>query len=241
MQFIDSHIHLQDYNAKDTPQVIAQAKDMGFYKLICPAIKQTDWQRILDLSAEYSDMIIPALGLHPWYLSEVPDNWEADISQILKSHPQVLIGECGIDRMKNPDINLQKAIFSIHLDLAREFKRGIIIHSVKADYLIEDFRQSLKDTKFVIHSFSGSLEFLQRVISFGGYISFSPSIFRRSNSADLIKSVPLTRVLLESDGPFQGGLNDVMNLYRKFSELRNLNIDDFGKQLAVNFEEFTNA
>ena len=241
MQFIDSHIHLQDYNTKDAPQVIAQAKSMGFYKLICPSVKQADWQNVLNMSLKYPDFITPAIGLHPWYLSASDNSWHIKLEQILKEHPQVLIGECGLDRTKNPDIALQKSIFANHVELAMKFRRGIIIHSVKADALMEDFWLKLKNIKFVIHSFSGSVEFLQRAISFGGYISFSPSIFRRSNCSDLIKSVPMSKVLLESDGPFQGDLTDVVDLYHRFSELKNIKTADLGKQLIDNFEEFTHA
>ena len=220
MQFIDSHIHLQDYKLKDTPHFVSKLKRLGVEALICPSIGEKDWDIVLNFAMEKSLLIVPALGIHPWYLNNASEQWKEKLEHKLQNNPHALIGECGLDRLKNQNYLQQKSFFSTHIDLSVELSRPLLIHAVKSDMWLEEFWKKLKQTKFVFHSFSGSLDLMQKVISIGGYISFAPSVYKRSNCYTLLKNVPLEKLLVESDGPYQGSSSDIPKLINSIAEIK---------------------
>ena len=79
------------------------------------------------------------------------------------------------------------------------------MHAVRADAWLEGFWAKLPP-KFVFHSFSGSREQLNKIMIHGGYAGFSYSVLRSRHRENVLKSVPAERMLLETDGPYQGPL-----------------------------------
>lgn len=204
MYFIDTHIHLQAYNAKTAPQIIGEATACGVGKLVCAAITEADWAHIADLAVKYPQTVIPALGIHPWYLETLSAGWTQRLAEMLAHFPQALIGETGLDRHHNPVPEIQAEVFRTHMDLAAQFNRPLLIHAVKAWDWLQDFWPQLQKRRFVFHSFNARREQLEQVIKAGGYISFSNSVLRNRDFAALAAAVPADKLLFETDGPFQG-------------------------------------
>ncbi len=202
MEFIDTHIHLQDYKARYTTEIISAAQSAGVCSFICCSTSPQDWGRVASLADEFASVVTPAFGLHPWYISSSTGEWEAELAQMLSAYPHALIGECGLDGIKNPAPEPQLSILRRHIALAHTFHRPLLIHSVKAQSWFERIWKELPPC-FVFHSFSGSLEFARQIIKSGGYITFSFSIMRHHHAAELIKTIPLSRLLFETDGPYQ--------------------------------------
>ena len=238
MQFIDSHIHLQDYKSNNAPQIAAEMQQFGFIGAICPSTSDADWKNVLHLAKQYPDFVIPALGFHPWYISLAEAKWPDKLKNMLQQNPDCLIGECGLDKLKNPELESQKTVFATHVELASELSRPIIIHAVKADEWLQDFWNQLKNVKFVIHSFSGSVELLKQTLKKGGYISFSPAIIRKNNFAELAKYVPTPSLMLESDGPYQGEPKNILQLAEKIAKYKNIKIEELTQQVLKNTQEF---
>lgn len=204
MYFIDTHIHLQAYNAKTAPQIIGEAAACGVGKLVCAAITEADWAHIADLAVKYPQTVIPAFGIHPWYLETLSAGWTQRLAEMLAYFPQALIGETGLDRHHNPVPEIQAEVFRTHMDLAAQFNRPLLIHAVKAWDWLQDFWPQLQKRRFVFHSFNARREQLEQVIKAGGYISFSNSVLRNRDFAALAAAVPADKLLFETDGPFQG-------------------------------------
>lgn len=204
MYFIDTHIHLQAYNAKTAPQIIGEAAACGVGKLVCAAITEADWAHIADLAVKYPQTVIPAFGIHPWYLENLSAGWTQRLAEMLAHFPQALIGETGLDRHHNPVPEIQAEVFRTHMDLAAQFNRPLLIHAVKAWDWLQDFWPQLQKRRFVFHSFNARREQLEQVIKAGGYISFSNSVLRNRDFAALAAAVPADKLLFETDGPFQG-------------------------------------
>ena len=104
MYYTDTHIHLQDYKSHKVETVINSAEENGVLKFINASAHPSDWQKVADLADKYPQ-IIPAFGIHPWYFNQAPDNWEINLESLLQKYPHALVGECGIDRLKNQDID----------------------------------------------------------------------------------------------------------------------------------------
>ena len=241
MQFIDTHLHLQDYKSKDAPQILDAAATAGVREFVCPAVREADWIEVSRLAAAFPLRIVPAFGLHPWYAGEALPGWEQRLRHCLKEHPQALIGECGLDRLKNPKQQPQQEIFAGHIRIAAELNRPLLIHAVKAQDWLESFWPQLQKVRFVLHSFGGSVEFLWRAVHFGAYISFAPTVRRRSNYAELAAAVPAERLLLESDGPYQGTPSDIAMMAEEIAAFRGEAEADLAARVYLNSREFINV
>lgn len=204
MYFIDTHIHLQAYNAKTAPQIISEAAACDVRKLVCAAVTEADWQMIGGWAEKYPQAVVPAFGIHPWYLETLSNGWRGRLAEQLERFPQALIGETGLDRSRNPEPEPQAEVFRIHLELAEQFDRPLLIHAVKVWDWLEAYWPQLRERRFVIHSFNARREQLDKIIKAGGYVSFSNSIYRNRDFAALAAAVPAEKLLFETDGPFQG-------------------------------------
>ena len=90
----------------------------------------------------------------------------------------------------------------------------------------------------MFHSYSGKEEFLKKILSKGGYVSFSPSILKNKSRFELIKMMPKDKILIETDAPFQGGIEALFDIARTISEIR---AEDMNNRLYRNAKEFLNV
>lgn len=239
LHFIDSHIHLQDYKVKDTPQLIFELQKCGVIQMVCPSTSEKDWPTVETIVKSSSQNVIAAYGIHPWQVGTQSTFWQDKLYSKLIADPNAWIGECGLDKHRNPYFEEQAKIFTAHINMAKELQRPLIIHAVKANQWLEDFWSQLHAINFVIHSFSGDESFLHRVLKFGGYISFSPSVLHKKTTEKLVASIPLNRLLVESDGPYQGESCNIVEIIKLVSQIRNIEIEKLAFLLMDNFREFT--
>lgn len=242
--YIDTHIHLQDYKTQDVKDVVNNAIKNKVFMFINPSSHPSDWSQISALSAQFSP-IIPAYGIHPWHISAADFNWDETLEQIITETPRALIGECGIDTLKNPNIESQVKVLNQHILLANKYSRPLIIHSVKADSYFQNILSSLPH-KTVFHSFTGSAEWGTQLQKHNFYLGLNFSIFRKKNYAEIIKNISLQHLLLETDGPYQN-LNprdgetlpqNLPLLAAKIAEIKQIPLPEFIQILEQNQQHF---
>lgn len=243
MNFIDTHVHLQDFTSENVKDILTTAFEVGLDKLICVGSKPDDWEMVESISSEYSKQIIPAFGLHPWYVNNIDENWSQILEVFLSKNKNALVGEIGLDGYKEY-IEKQIEVFEKQLLLARKFNRPIIIHSVKAQNWFENNWRLLPD-KFVFHSYFGKKEFLKEIISHNGYVSFSFSILKNKDVEELINMVPIHKMLLETDSPYQAENKDSENepaklpqLFYELAKIRKIEQKEFAEHIYNNSLEF---
>ena len=243
MEFIDSHIHLQDYKTKDINNVIKNAILNGVVKLINVSAHPNDWQNIDMLAAEYPQ-IIPAYGIHPWHINDTPVNWQTELECRLQNNPYTLIGECGIDRIKNTDTEAQIKILLPQIELAKKYHRPLIIHSVKADMYMQKLF-SLLHEKTIFHSFTGSAEWGKDIQRHGFFIGLNFSILRKKNRVEILQNLDINQILLETDGPYQNIDNgetlpeNLPLLAAQLAPIFNLPTARFSQKIMQNWAKFT--
>lgn len=235
MQFTDSHIHLQDYKAKNTQQIINQLRQSCFVKVICVSAKTEDFAKVAQLADLAPDLIIPSFGVHPWYINETADNWPELIKKFLAAYPNSMIGECGIDRLKGGNLEQQKFVLQTHIRLANEFGRPLNIHLVHAEDILAQMFKELP-TKFLLHSFSGSIPFLNQALQHGAYISLNPSVLRRANADEIIRTIPNNRLLVESDAPFQSDYSSIPEFIKHIADIKGLLPEKTATQIMQNLQ-----
>lgn len=244
MEFIDTHIHLQDYKQKCATDIIKAAEKAGLKKLVCAAVLETDWQRIAAFAEQYPETVVPAFGLHPWYLQDISNDWQVHLEQMLRVFPQALVGETGLDRLRQSDKQPQFDIFQTHIALAKRYCRPLLAHAVKAAEWLDECWKILPQ-KFVMHSFNGRMDLLQKAIRAGGYISFSASILKNRDKEQLIRAVPVNRLLVETDGPYQApekgsesNPDFIPRLIETIAEIRGEEKDFLAQEIYQNSLEF---
>ena len=237
MQFIDTHIHLQDDKSNNATEIINRAKEEGAVKLLCVAALEEDWDKIETLSKQFSEMIVPAFGLHPWYTVSVKQGWQNRLIEKMQKFPYALIGECGLDGFK-PEIEKQKNLFAEQIKIAKRFKRPMIVHAVKAVPLREDFWDDLPE-KFVIHGFNDKAEFLKRIIQKGGYVGIGSGLLKTPKAKEILNLIPQDKLLFETDAPFQADYPwQIKEQARQMALLRQESAEELAQQVYQNSVEF---
>ena len=202
-----------------------------------------DWEEVKILANQYPQ-IIPAFGVHPWHINDISENWADKLENLLIENPRAMVGECGIDRLKNPDIEKQVNILQTHIELANKYGRPLIIHAVKANTEFAELFSVLPE-RTVFHSFTGSVEWGRQIQKHGFFIGLNFSILRKKNATEILRGISLNRVLLETDGPYQNIIKgeetlpqNLPNLAQKIAELIGIDLSEFWDILNRNQQEF---
>ena len=237
MYITDSHIHLQDYKRKNAHQIIGDMQGKGFGKVICVSAKQEDWPKVKKLAEEIPEFVIPSFGVHPWYVTEVSGDWNEKLEVYLQKYSNAVVGECGLDGIKGIDWKKQEEIFVMQADLAKRYNRPMNIHLLKAEDRFCRL-QGVLPKKFLLHAFGGSVDFLKKIIDWGGYVSLSYALLKRKNFVNVVKNVPVERLLLESDGPYMSEYDNIEMTAEKIAELIGMCKAGLIEKVYKNFEEF---
>jgi len=200
----DTHCHLNDekYEGREA-DVLSRAEAAGVVRTVVPAYDVASVPRTWRLAEMFPDRIIPAIGMHPWYLGDTPD-WEWLLDQARRPGCAA-IGEIGLDGYPDaPPLDLQERWFRRQLGLAREMNLPALIHCRRAfPLLLRVLGEEGQGLRFVMHAFGSGWEVGRELVEAGGYLSFTGVVTRSSarrarNSAE---KVPSDRLLLETDAP----------------------------------------
>ncbi len=148
------------------------------------------------------------LGIHPHEASGLDTATAQKIYSLARSDPRIkAVGETGLDFYYNKSTpREQKKAFLTQLELARDLDLPVVIHSREAavDTLQILKAMGLKDRKLLWHCFGQDLETAREILRNGWHISIPGSITFAGNSLlrEVVKEIPIDRLLLETDCPF---------------------------------------
>lgn len=242
----DTHCHLFKEYFSDLDEVIKNAKAAGVMRFVSAADNLESSNEMLKLSTKYENVYV-AIGIHP-------ENCEEDLhilDDIIKSNIDnkkiVAIGEIGLDYYYGKENkNRQLEIFDYQLSLAEKYNLPVVIHSREATL---DTIKTLKRHKVrgVIHCFSGSKETALEYIKMGMYIGVGGVMtFKNSKLDEIIKKLPLDRIVLETDSPyltpepFRKYSNEpkyIRTIAEYLSELKNIDISEVEKTTENNVSQ----
>jgi TatD DNase family protein len=195
----DAHCHLHALPAPLQPPYPPRAVVNGTHP--------GDWQLVADLAAAHP-WIIPSYGLHPWWAGPVSD---ASGARLL-AHWQggALVGEIGLDRARadrgGASMPTQIATFSWQWAHAARFRRSVTVHCVQAWGPLRDLVESMETPPaFLLHGYAGPAEMIPWWVKKGAYFSVNGAHLhpRAQRRWEALRLVPLHRLLLETDAPYQ--------------------------------------
>lgn len=177
-----------------------------------------------------------AFGIHPWNVL-APFNRETLLNEFKKIENEQMfaIGECGLDRVRKglASITQQTEVFEWHLELAKKTNKPVIVHCVRAHSdIVGILKKHQWKLPIMLHDFSGNEQQIGEYIKYPVYFSLGLRIFK---DPDLLKMIPLNKLLLETDDQLNV---DIEELYHKAAEILNLDVAVFADQIEKNFLRF---
>jgi len=206
--FIDSHCHL-NYKGlvEDQPAVLARARAAGVDRMLNISTRVSEWDAVIAV-AEREDDVMASVGIHP-HEADIHPDVETDTLVAKAAHPKVVgIGESGLDYYyDHSDRGRQRESFRAHAAAARETQLPLIVHTRDAeDDTYGILADELGKGRFpaLIHCFTASQVFADKVLALGLYVSISGIVtFKNARELqDVARSIPLDRLLVETDSPF---------------------------------------
>jgi len=180
-------------------------------------------------------------GIHPWWLEDHStleiESLKSQIEKLVSKGLLWGVGETGIDRAYPEFLDEQKKLFQWHLELSEKFHLPLIIHSVKAG---SDFLQMLKEYRpkspWIFHDFRGNETLVRELLRLHPdcYFSFGLSVDNSQQVRDLLPSIPLDKLFLETDE--QKHL-DIQEIYLRASHFLQIDLDLLKSQIWLNFNK----
>ncbi|HEY3475367.1 MAG TPA: TatD family hydrolase [Anaerolineales bacterium] len=222
----DTHCHLDFHKFDpDREAVLARARAAGVVRILVPGLEQTSSQQAVKL-AESDPMVYAAVGFHPTDLEHFSENTFEQVRELV-AHPKVMaIGEIGIDYYwvkEERERSFQHEALQKQLAFAQSANKPVVIHmreendawfgQASLDLLdilsewhshLRNERHPLAEKPGVLHSYNGNLDTAQKALALNFYIGITgPVTYKNAEEKRrIIKQLPLTSLLIETDAPF---------------------------------------
>lgn len=219
----DTHAHYDDDAFDQDREALLEALPKnGIAKVVNVGSSLESCRKTLALTGKY-DFIYGAVGIHPSDSGELDEESFAWLSQQYGAPKCVAVGEIGLDYYwDEPSREIQQKWFRRQLNLAREVKKPVIIHSRDA---ARDTAEILREEKAeeiggVIHCYSYTREMAKTFLDMGFYFGIGGVLtFKNSRKLkEAVEYIPLERIVLETDCPYlapvpnRGKRNSSLNL-----------------------------
>ena len=204
---IDSHCHIDhEPLLSDLSNVIKRSKEVGIKKLLTISTSFESFSRVKEL-INRDEMIYGTIGIHPHETSTNIITSKQIIENFNENSKIIGIGETGLDfYYNNSKKDEQIASFKEHIEASLQTNTPLIVHSRDAENetfeILNEYKN--KNLKILMHCFTGSKKFSEKLMTLNSYFSAS-GIITFKNSLDLqdtFRSIPIDNILIETDSPF---------------------------------------
>jgi TatD DNase family protein len=249
-RLVDTHAHLDELQNIDS--ILEAARAAGVIAIVAVGSNHQSNIETLEISQRHSDLVHPALGLHPWKLANLgPSEIDGNLRFIEQNIASVVaVGEIGLDYdkrvLKVASKGLQQEVLGRLLDIAREHAKPAIIHS---RYAWKDALSLVQNTgmgRAVFHWFTGFSSVLRDIIGGGYLVSATPASEYHEEHRRAVREAPLERLVLETDCPVTYGREeryesqpaDVLRGLKAVCQLKGVEEATVAEQTTRNAVEF---
>ncbi len=262
---IDSHCHLeqQDYN-KDRDKIIEKCRKAGLKAIVTCCARPRDFDLTMQMVEKHRGFIFATAGIHPEFIKEISEK-EIDefIETIRKNRDKIVaVGEVGLDYnwVKEKEWQeKQKELFIKFIALAKELNKPLVIHARDAfDEAVKILEeqglsggigtagqnpQEFQLPAVLMHMF-GANNLVKEIIKNNWFVSINTILLKSKKHKKVIRDVPLSHILLETDAPWlgpNGERNDPTSIKlvaEKIAEVKKLDFETVWKTCGENAGSF---
>ncbi len=251
-KLVDIHCHLNfpDFY-EDREEVIERTVKENVWFIVVGTQLDSS-KKALEIAKTY-DGAFASAGLHPQYVNAGFN--VGDFEKILRDGKVVAVGECGLDYRRTGDSDewakkKQKDILKKQIELSMQFNKPLMIHcrDAHADLLsLLKFYYSGSKLRGNIHFFSGTADDAREYLAMGFMVSFAGPVTFGGTYDDVIKSVPLDKIMIETDAPFvapaayRGKRCEplyVEEVAKKIAEVKGVSFEEVARQTTQNAINF---
>ena len=246
---IDSHCHLDhEPLINNLNDVIKRSKEIGIKKILTICTTTKSFNNIISI-IDKDQMIYGTFGIHP-HESENDVVTKEQIKKNIEDHSKIIgIGETGLDfYYNNSDKKKQIKSFEEHIQASIDLNVPLIVHSRNAEKETFEILNKFEDKnlKILMHCFTGSKEFAEKLLKFNTFFSASGIITFKNATVlqNTFTSLPLDKLLIETDSPFlapepnRGKKNEpsfIIFTAEKLAKLKNISTKELIIKTTNNF------
>lgn len=253
--FVDSHCHLTMLDL--TPYsgnlnlAIEAAKAAGVHKMMSISVELDDHIQLAEIAQQHH-AVGYSVGVHPCEQPEMMQRATVELLVELAQAEKVwAIGETGLDYYHSSEfVEQQQACFVRHIHASQQVKKPLIVHTRSAKQDTIDILRAEQADHGILHCFTEDWQTAKAALDLGFYISFSGIIsFKNAQDLrDVVKQVPLDRLLIETDSPYlapvpyRGKPNEpkyVPYVAQTLADIFGKSIEDIASITTANFERIT--
>jgi len=208
---IDTHAHifLEQFES-DLEEVLMRANGAGVSHILLPAIDVASVHRALELADRFPQLHAMA-GIHPSSVKEATDEDFDAIAELARDERIIAIGETGLDYYWDRSFDVKQHDFlRRHIRLAAELDKPLVFHDRESTWDLITILREEKDAsatpeaiRGVFHCFGGGDDVTQAVLDLGFHMGIGGTYtFKNSGVAQATASVPMERIILETDSPY---------------------------------------
>jgi TatD DNase family protein len=245
----DTHIHLNDEKLLENLDVyLKEAKESGVNNFLVVGFDYDSSLKAIEIAQKYENCYA-AIGFHPCdinKITDIRDLWK--FLRLFNNEKVVCLGEIGLDYYWVKELEereRQKEMFIYQLALAKDKNLPTSIHIREATQDALDILKKHAKTPFVLHCFNASEEILNEYLkldcyfAIGGVVTFKNA----TNLQEVVKKIPLDRLLIETDAPYlspvpyRGKLNEpkyIKETLKFIADLRGMSFEELDKITTEN-------
>ncbi|KAG0748801.1 hypothetical protein G6F57_004855 [Rhizopus arrhizus] len=247
MRFIDIGANMTDpmfrgiyrgkqAHADDLSLILQRAKKAGVQKLFITGTNLSEAKEAIEYidsnPEEAKGFLYSTVGCHPTRCEEFeqysggPEGYYAELLKLVQSKSVIAIGECGLDydRLQFCSKEIQKKYFERQFDLAEKTNLPMFLHNRNTG---DDFYNLVKANRHkfkhgVVHSFTGSLEEMKKLIELDLYIGVNGCSLKTEENLQVVREIPEDKLVIETDAPWC----DIRPTHASFKHLEKVSKED---------------
>jgi TatD DNase family protein len=248
---------------KDRDDILLRAKKKDVEQIIITGTNIFESQQALILCQDYQqkfpNMLFSTAGVHPHDADGVNDDYLSQLIQLAKQPQVKAIGECGLDFNRNFSTPKQQLkVFNEQISLAAELNMPLFLHQRDAFSPWFDALKPFIDQipAMVTHCFTGNKAELEQCIAANMYIGITGWLCderRGQELQEIIKLIPLNRLLIETDAPYltprtirprpKSNRNEPSYLpyiVKQIADITAIDVDEIACQTSINARKLFN-
>ncbi|WP_027373552.1 TatD family hydrolase [Chryseobacterium sp. UNC8MFCol] len=207
--YIDIGINLTNKQfCNEHDEIINRALDQGVDHMILTGTSVRGSKESAQIAEEYPDILFSTAGIHPHDAKSLTDQSIRELKNLLEQDHVISVGECGLDFDRDFSPRpIQEKCYKAQLELAIEVNKPLFLHERAAfkrlNEITDEYISQLPEA--VVHCFTGTLDEAKIYLDKGFYLGFTGAISderRFKHLEEVIRYVPLDRMMIETDAPF---------------------------------------